>query len=170
MAQLPSLRRSRSISPWNRLEQMESEMDRLMRSFLSSSQGAQGMGWSPSVDMVDTDGEYTVTAELPGVKPEDVHVEIDEGVLTLKGEKRDEREEKTRNRRIFEREYGSFERSFTLPRSVDPENVEAEFKNGILTVHLPKREESMGRKIEIQAGEPGGSRKKVEAKKKGQEH
>jgi len=132
---------------------MESEMDQWMRNFLPSFELPEEMGWTPLVDLVDTDGEYTVTAELPGVKPDDVEVDVEDDVLTIKGEKKEERKEETKGRRIYEREYGSFERSFTLPRSVDADRVKAEFKTGILTVHLPKREEAMGRKVAIESGE-----------------
>lgn len=153
MALIPSITRRRALSPWSRLERMESDLDRWTRGLFPSFELAEEMAWTPLVDLVDTDGEYAVTAELPGVKPEDVEVDVEDNVLTIKGEKKEERKEETKTRRIYEREYGSFERSFTLPRSVDPDQVRAEFKSGVLTVHLPKREEAMGRKIEIESGE-----------------
>ena len=152
MALLPARTRRGAFSPWSRLEQMESEMDRWMRGALPTFEAAEEIGWIPSVDLVDADGEFTLTAELPGVEPDDVEVDVEGGVLTIKGEKKEERKEETKTRRLVERSYGSFERTFNLPRSVDPEKVKAQFENGVLTVHLPKREEAMGRKIEIKSG------------------
>jgi HSP20 family protein len=99
---------------------------------------AEGMGWSPSVNIVEQDGELRLTAELPGMKLDDVNVEITDGMLHLRGEKRVDVDEKKDNVRLVERRFGSFERSFTLPRSVDPEKVKAEFTDGVLTVHMPK--------------------------------
>jgi HSP20 family protein len=110
---------------------------------------AEGMGWSPSVDIIEQDGELRLTAELPGMKLDDVHVEIVDGMLHLRGEKRVDVDEKKDNVRLVERRYGAFERSFTLPRSVDPEKVRAEYDAGVLTVHMPKTEAAAGRKVEI---------------------
>lgn len=153
MALLPPRTRRGALSPWRRLDQMESEMDRWMRGALASYESAEDIGWTPSVDLADADGEFTLTAELPGVNPSDVEIDVAGDALTIKGEKREEHEKKTKARRLVERSYGVFERTFTLPRSVDADKATAEFRNGVLTVHLPKREEAMGRKIEIESGE-----------------
>ena len=105
--------------------------------------------WGPSVDLVDSDGEMLLTAELPGVREEDVDISINDGVLTLKGEKKQEKTRKGTDYAISERSYGTFERSFTLPRSVNAEGIEAHFADGLLTVHFPKAPEAQGRHIKI---------------------
>jgi len=152
MALLPTLTRRRALSPWRPLGEMEFDLDRWMRGGFPRFDVPEGLGWSPAVDLVDADGEFMLTAELPGVDPDDVEVDVEHDTLTIKGEKKEERKEETKNFRLYERGYGSFERSFTFPRSVDAESVKAEFENGVLTVHLPKRKEAMGRKIEIESG------------------
>jgi HSP20 family protein len=112
---------------------------------------AEGMGWSPAVDIVEHDGELRLTAEMPGIRREDVQIEVNEGMLTIRGEKKEEKETKNGNARLVERSYGSFERSFTLPRSVAADRIEAEFTDGVLMVHMPKTEKAVGRRIEIAA-------------------
>lgn len=153
MSTLPAFTRRGLLAPWRRLEGLAPETDRWFRQAFPSFEAVEGLGWAPSVDLADTDGELILTAELPGVKPEDVEVDIESDSLTIKGQKKEEREESAKEMRLYERQYGSFERTFSLPRSVDAEHVKAEFKNGILTVHLPKKEEAMGRKIEIRASQ-----------------
>jgi HSP20 family protein len=98
----------------------------------------------------ETDDAYVVAAELPGAKPEDVTVELHEGVLTLRGEKRSERDERREHARYVERTFGSFSRSFTLPQNANPEKVDASFTEGVLTLRIPKREEAKPRTINIQ--------------------
>jgi HSP20 family protein len=105
--------------------------------------------WGPSIDLVDSDGELVLTAELPGMKEEEVDITINDGVLTLKGEKKQEKTRKGADYRISERSYGAFERSFTLPRSVDTEGIKAHFEDGLLTVHFPKMPQAQGRHIKI---------------------
>ncbi|MEK0431599.1 MAG: hypothetical protein RL139_1403 [Gemmatimonadota bacterium] len=109
--------------------------------------------WSPAVEATETPAEYVVTAELPGIAPADVDVEIANGMLTLKGAKSEEKreEDKARTWHLWERSYGSFERSFRFPAEVNEAKVSAEFANGILTVKVPKSEVSSpsARKIPI---------------------
>jgi HSP20 family protein len=109
--------------------------------------------WSPAVEATETPSEYIVTAELPGIEPSEVDVEIANGMLTLKGQKAEERreEEKDRAWHLWERSYGSFERSFRFPNDVNEAKVHAEFANGVLTVKVPKSEIShpAGRKIPV---------------------
>jgi HSP20 family protein len=94
--------------------------------------------WSPVVDIKETDLEYLVKAELPGLKKEDVKVTLEEGVLTIEGERKQEKEEKTEKIHRVERFYGTFCRSFTLPEFTDASAIRAESKDGVLTVHVPK--------------------------------
>ena len=102
-------------------------------------------------EIAEDESQYTVTAELPGVRKDDVHVEMSEGVLSIRGEKRSEREEKKEQRRYVERSYGTFSRSFTLPRDANPDRIDASFKDGVLTLTIPKSEEAKPRTINIKA-------------------
>ena len=95
-------------------------------------------GKAPAIDVVDTDKAYEITAELPGMNESDIDVKFSDGTLTIKGEKRDEKEEKKKGYYLSERRYGSFQRSFGVPDGVDVDKIEANFKNGVLTVTLPK--------------------------------
>lgn len=100
--------------------------------------GENKLEWSPAVDIKETDGEYLVKAELPGVKREEVKVRLEDNVLTIEGERRHEKEEKGEKTHRVERFYGSFCRSFTLPDNADAANIRAESRDGILNVHIPK--------------------------------
>jgi HSP20 family protein len=110
-------------------------------------------GFAPlAVDVSETDKAYTVTAELPGVREKDIEVSVGDDVLVIKGEKHQEKEEKSRNRYVSERSYGAFQRMFNLPRGADGSKVEARFQNGILTVTVPKlAERQETRKVEVKA-------------------
>jgi HSP20 family protein len=135
---LNPFRRGYSASPW-----------RLLDEFLGENPRARG--FAPAVDVIEKEDEYLVTAEIPGAKAEDVTVELHEGVLTLHGEKRSERDERKEHARYIERVFGSFSRSFSLPQNAEGEKVQAAFKDGVLTVHIPKREEAKPRTINIQS-------------------
>jgi HSP20 family protein len=105
--------------------------------------------WIPTVDISESDGEYLIKAELPEVKKEDVKVTVEDGVLTLQGERRQEKEEKGKRFHRVERSYGSFVRSFTLPESIDESGVRADYKDGVLNLHLPKTEKVKPKAIEV---------------------
>jgi HSP20 family protein len=109
------------------------------------------IGWFPPVEITESPAELTITAELPGLDRKDVHVDLDDNVLTLRGEKREVRveEEKDRQYHLEERSYGAFQRSFTLPPAVDREHITAEFEKGVLTLRLPKTAEAKSRAREI---------------------
>jgi HSP20 family protein len=113
--------------------------------------GEVSWGKVPAVDVADTPKGYEITAELPGLDEKNIEVKLADGTLTIKGEKKDEREEKKKDYYLSERHYGSFQRSFAVPEGVDAEKIEANFKNGVLTVTLPKTPEAQSRekKIEI---------------------
>ena len=127
------------------------------------------MQWMPAIDLKENDDEFILTGEFPGMNEEDIDVDIEQNTLTIRGEKKSERQEERDGGRwhLIERSYGSFQRSFTLPGSVDPSHIKAEFDNGVLTVHMSKRHESLARRISINKGEnrsrsegksPGGSK------------
>jgi HSP20 family protein len=107
--------------------------------------------WAPAVDIVESDSDILIKAELPGVEPKDVSISLDNNVLTLKGERHSEREINRENYHRMERASGSFSRSFAIPASIDADRVTADFRNGLLTITLPKRENSTGRTIQINA-------------------
>lgn len=144
-------RGERFPSIWRDLFNVRNEFDRLFDRL--GPEGTDFSGWVPTVDVRETNDALLIEAELPGLTPDDVDVRVENGVLTISGEKRREVEkEKDDSYRLVERCYGRFERSFTLPRGVDAEKVSAEFSNGVLTVSLPKAETAKPRKIEIKAG------------------
>lgn len=121
--------------------------DETLPSFFRDSEASTA--WTPAVDIVERDQEVVVRAELPGVDKKGIGVEIKDNILTLKGEKREENETKEDNYHRMERRFGSFQRSFTLPESLDRNGIRAEHKNGVLEIHIPKREEVQAKKIPI---------------------
>jgi len=129
---------------WNRmweLEDMQKRLNRLFGEAPSPNNGDDGLffaNWSPAIDIEETDREYLVKADLPDVKKEDVKVELLDGSLTIEGERKQEREEKGKRFHRVERAYGKFVRRFGLPNEVDASKAQAEFKEGVLNVHLPK--------------------------------
>lgn len=105
--------------------------------------------WSPLVDIEESEKEYLIKAELPEVKKEDVKISVQEDVLTISGERKSEKEEKGKKYHRVERCYGSFMRSFTLPEDADGTKVTAEYKDGVLRIHLPKSEKAKPKAIEV---------------------
>ena len=105
--------------------------------------------WAPPVDIYETDNDIVLKAELPGVDPKDVEVRVEDNTLYLKGERKFEKEVKEQNYHRVERSYGSFARSFSLPNSISTDKVKAEFKDGLLTLTMPKREEAKPKTIKI---------------------
>ena len=144
---------------WDPFRELEDMSDRLNRMFsrpvLPRANGKETMivaDWVPSVDISETDEEYQIKAEIPDVKKEDVKVTVEDGVLTIQGERKQEKEEKGKKYHRVERSYGSFVRSFTLPDLVDEEKVKAEFKDGVLKLQLPKSEKAKPKAIEVKVG------------------
>lgn len=154
---------------WRPVESLRHEIDRLFEDFDRDFWRApfrrsfqdieptlrRGLSWgtTPVVDIVDKHDAYQVVAELPGMDEKNIEVKLANGNLTIKGEKRDEKEEKKKNYYLHERSFGSFERSFTLPNEVNADEIEASFSKGVLTVNLPKKPEAIKpeKKIEIKA-------------------
>ena len=143
---------------WRPLESLRRELDRLFNEFGVGSwrspltrgvfdvepfwRGEVTWGKAPAVDIAEHEKAYEITVELPGMDESNVDVKFSDGTLTIKGEKKDEREEKQKDYHLSERRYGSFQRSFGVPDGVDADKIEAHFKNGVLTVTLPKRPEA----------------------------
>lgn len=144
-----SLRRP-TYSNWSDLEDVQNRLSRFFDdSFLGSMR--EGGRWMPPVSVSETSDELLLTAELPGMTEDDISIDLENNVLTVSGQKNEVREEGDEERRyhVYERHFGSFNRSFTLPRTVDPNTITATFDNGVLSVKLPKMAEAKGRKIEI---------------------
>jgi len=105
--------------------------------------------WAPAVDIFETENELIMTAEVPGIDEKDIEIKIEDNTLSLKGERKFEKETKEENFHRIERSYGSFYRAFTLPNSIDPEKIQAEHENGVLKITMPKRQERKPRKVKI---------------------
>jgi HSP20 family protein len=134
------------------LENMSDRINRLLAGRSRSDSGKDEsmalVEWVPVVDVMETDEEFQISAELPGVEKKDVKLSVENGVLLISG-RREQEEEKGKRYHKIERAYGSFARSFTMPDVVDEQKVTAEFKNGVLTVRLPKSEKARPKSIEV---------------------
>ena len=146
-----------AIARWDPFKEMQQLQNRLtsifgrmpMRRGDAEDESITAAEWAPLVDIIEDDREYLVKAELPEVKKEDVHVAVENGTLTIRGERKLEKEEKDKRYHRVERGYGSFVRSFVLPDVADAAKVSAEFKDGVLRVHLPKTEMAKTKHIEV---------------------
>jgi Molecular chaperone (small heat shock protein) len=146
--------------PFRDLRSLQDEVNRLFSTNLTRAFGEEGIArgaWNPSVDIYENKDQIVLEAELPGMKREDFDLSIENNVITLRGERRFEKKDESDNYHRVERAYGSFTRSFTLPQTVQAESVTAEYRNGVLRVVMPKREEVKARRIEI-AGEANEAR------------
>ena len=142
------------ITPWRPFEfdRIRREMDRLWDSFLEGRpmrRAGDGGEWLPSIDVSETKSDLVIKAELPGMDPKDIDISMNNGFLTIKGEKKHEREEKDENYQLVVRSYGSFTRSVRLLREVQSDKITASFKNGVLRLTLPKSEEAKKKEIKI---------------------
>ena len=131
------------LEPFPGLRAFEDTMSRLFAE-------PNGRPWVPPVDIMETENELVLKADVPDVKFEDMDVRIENGTLTLHGERKYEKKTEKGGYHRMERAYGSFERSFTLPETVDPEHVKADYKNGVLTVTLPKKELAKPRQVKVE--------------------
>ena len=144
-----------TLTRWEPLREMEEFQNRLSTLFGRPSRRGNGReeitlpDWTPLADITEDEKEYLIKAELPEMKKEDVKVTVENGVLTISGERKFEKEEKKRKYHRVERGYGTFMRSFALPDDADFSKVNAEFKNGVLTVHVPKSEQAKPKQIEV---------------------
>ncbi|MFE8070436.1 Hsp20/alpha crystallin family protein [Marinobacteraceae bacterium S3BR75-40.1] len=148
-----------NVTRWNPFAELEEMLDRYSRGSTFPRLGSrtdetgrdlmQRADWAPAVDISEDKEAFYIHAELPGVKKDDIKVNVQDGVLTLQGERRDERDVEEEKRHRIERFYGSFARSFTLPENVDEEGVEAQYKDGVLNLKLKKTEKSKPRSIDV---------------------
>lgn len=129
---------------------MQREIDRIFDRFSGGISDDNDVStWLPVVDVVENKDDYIVKVELPGVNKDDVKITVNNGVLTIRGEKKQEQESKDKNYHRIERSYGVFQRSFTLPSSVKSDKIDASHNDGVLTITLPKAEESKPKEIEV---------------------
>jgi len=138
--------------PFRDLVTAQRDFDRLFRGAFSAQPGETELStrsWAPPVDIYETEDAIVLKAELPGMDPNDVEVRVEDNTLYLKGERKYEKEVKEQNYHRVERSYGSFARSFSLPNSIEADKVKAEFKDGLLTLTMPKREEAKPKTIKI---------------------
>ena len=140
--------------PFRELEELQNRLSTIV-SRAPRQSGREDMtiaDWVPTADITEDDKEYLIRAELPDLRKEDVKVTVENGVLTISGERKFEKEEKQKKYHRVERAYGRFVRSFTLPDDADADGVKADFKDGMLTVHLPKNEQAKPKQIEVKVG------------------
>jgi HSP20 family protein len=137
---------------------MQNEMNRLFNTFFDSRTPSNGRRpavarrWTPAMDVVEADGHFVLRADLPGLSESDVSIEVDDNVLTIKGERKSEHEHKGDGYYRVERSFGSFSRSLKLPEGVDADSIQANFDNGVLEVKIPKPEQPQPRKVQISLG------------------
>jgi HSP20 family protein len=145
----------KTLSRWEPLQEMEEFQNRLSTLFgrpLRRGNGREEItlpDWTPLADITEDEKEYLIKLDLPEMKKEDVKVTVENGVLTVSGERKFEKEEKNKKHHHVERGYGTFMRRFTLPDDADANKINAEFKNGLLTVHLPKSEHAQPKQIDV---------------------
>ncbi|HWQ36448.1 MAG TPA: Hsp20/alpha crystallin family protein [Blastocatellia bacterium] len=154
--------------PFNELRSLQEDFNRTFGTAFPRLFGEEGLTngkWVPSVDIREGENEIVLEADLPGLKPEDFELSVENRVLTLKGERKFEKQSETDNYHRIERSYGSFTRTFTLPSTVNADAVSAEFKNGVLRVTLPKKEEVRARQIQVKVnGEAEAPKSEAAAK------
>jgi HSP20 family protein len=144
-----------NLTRWDPFRELEDMSARLNRVFTQApwqrqaDDGGAFAEWVPAVDVQETDKEYVIKADLPAVKKEEVKVSVENGVLAIEGERREEKEEKGRKFHRLERSYGKFVRRISVPTDVDQQHVAADFKDGVLSVHLPKSATAAPRTIDV---------------------
>ena len=144
-----------AIIRWDPFRDLVTLRDRMNRLFedVVTSRGEEkdlvASSWAPSVDIFETENEVVLTAEVPGIDEKDIEIKVEDNSLTIRGERKFEKETKEENYHRIERAYGSFFRSFTLPAFVDQDRIEAEHENGVLKIRMPKRAELKPRKVKI---------------------
>ena len=139
-----------SCNPFGEMTNLQRQMSSMFDENYRTWRGAETLSrWAPAVDIYEKDNAIVLSAELPGMAEEDIDVEVHEGILTIRGEKKFENEAKEENYHIVERRYGAFERSFTLSTTLNTEDVKAAYKAGVLEVTLPKIEAAKPKKVNI---------------------
>jgi HSP20 family protein len=151
--------------PFREMTQVQSQFNRL----IDQVWGDRRESWLPAIDVFDTKEAVVLKAELPGMDPDDIQIEVEDNVLTVKGERRFEEEVDEERYYRVERRYGSFQRSIALPQTVKATDISASYEDGILTITVPKVEEQQPKRIEVKAKKPVDTTKTVEAEGKDDE-
>lgn len=150
---LPITRRANGgWGPMGDMLNLRRDMENLLDTFGYGRGSESAVVWAPPINVREDGEQVYVEAELPGVRPDDVEISVENGMLTISGEKHAEQEQKEASWHVVERRYGRFERSFTLARAVDVDNIKASFRDGVLRITMPKREEAKPRRIRVDAG------------------
>jgi HSP20 family protein len=136
----------------NGLNRLQDEMNDVFgRFFQDWGGGTYVREWAPELDLSEKEDALLVRAEMPGLESDDINISVENNVLTISGEKRDHRKDEGENYYHVERRYGTFRRDITLPANIDPDKIEAEYTNGVLTIHLPKSEQSKPKRIAVKS-------------------
>ena len=135
--------------PFRELARVQDEMSRTLGDDRPQFRAGESVGWTPACDIYEDGEEIVVRAELAGVEPVDVEVRFENGVLTLKGERKLEKEDRRENYHRLELSYGTFTRAFSMPATIDSEKIRAESKQGVLHIHLPKKPEAKPKSIQV---------------------
>jgi HSP20 family protein len=143
--------------PAREVDSLQSEVNRVFDAFFGNGSASRTRRWVPAMDLVETDEDLVLRADLPGLSRDDVQIEIKDSALTVSGERHAEHEEKTEGYYRVERSFGSFSRSLTLPDGVDADAVQADFSDGVLEVRIPKPAERKPHRVEIGAGSINGT-------------
>jgi HSP20 family protein len=139
--------------PFRNLSTLQEQVNRLFEtSYRGRNDNSALTTWAPAVDIYETENELVLKADLPDVNEQDLDIQIENNMLTIRGERKFDHEVKEDNYLRIERTYGAFSRSFSLPNTVNPEAIKAEYKNGVLRVELPKRAESKPRQVKVNVG------------------
>ena len=146
------------FEPFRGVSTLQDQINRLFNeTFDRTSEEGNLTTWAPAVDIHETEQELVVKADLPGVKPEDLDVRVENNLLTIRGERKFEKKVNEQNYLRVERSYGSFSRSFSLANTVNTEAIKADYKDGVLTLSIPKREEAKPKQIKVQVGTPAAA-------------
>lgn len=137
--------------PWNSMEQLRREMDRMFGQSSSTEETSNiaTSDWVPAVDIKETEKEFIIHADIPGVDPDDIDVHMEDGMLTIKGERESETKENREGYKRIERQRGTFYRRFSLPDTANAEKISAKSNNGVLEITIPKQEKAQPRKIQV---------------------
>jgi len=137
--------------PVSDMFELRDDMNRLLGDFFMTrkEKAMSKLGWMPSVDVSESENEYTIKADIPGMKKEDIKISLERNTMSISGERKEEVEEKNKNYVRREKSYGSFFRSFELPHAVDSKNIRATYSDGVLSINVPKSEESKPKEIKI---------------------
>ncbi len=140
---------TRSNNPWSIFDQLSRELNMPTRTYSEDDANVATASWTPSVDITEDENSFKLLADIPGVNPEDIEVSMENGVLTVKGERKTEEKTEKENFRRVERHYGTFYRRFTLPETANPDKIEAHSDHGVLKITIPKQEVAQPRRISV---------------------